>query len=110
MRKKIDTCYVNNMAYRFRFEILEEWFPEGRFVQKGHGLTSDHFIAFSPMAKGQVRQFIRINMSDLSWYDHQTDEVGFSLVELVAYLLSASKEEAALFIAKKIGVEELAYV
>jgi hypothetical protein len=96
----------NSIAYRRIAEsaranadgILRQWLPNGKRI--GHEWT-----ALNPRRDDRHIGSFRVNLNTTRWCDFATNDRGGDLISLGAFLFRLSQAEAALQIARMLGIE-----
>ncbi|MDR0249851.1 MAG: hypothetical protein LBI35_00815 [Burkholderiales bacterium] len=95
----IDFKYIADAALASIDQLLPEWLPHGR--REGH-----EYKALNPTrADSRVGSF-SINFNTGAWADFATDDKGGDLISLRSFLFGEAPKDAALAIAKRLGVAD----
>jgi hypothetical protein len=78
--------------------VVHRWLPNGKRV-------GSEWTALNPRRNDQRLGSFRINLRTGAWADFATGDRGGDLISLAAYLFSLNQAEAALHIARMLGVD-----
>lgn len=78
--------------------LLRSWLPDGKAQGKD-------WVALNPTRKDKHHGSFRINIDSGQWLDHATGDKGGDLVSLYAYLNHCGQRDAAVEVAREIGVD-----
>ena len=78
--------------------LLQRWLPDGRF-------EGSEWVAINPTRADSRKGSFKINFATGYWADFATGDRGGDLISLASYLYKIRQGEAALKIAKAIGID-----
>ncbi len=93
----IDFHRINAAALPALPSLLSRWLPDGR--REGH-----EWVALNPRRNDRSLGSFRINMTTGKWADFATGDRGGDVISLAAYLAGTGQTEAALSLARTLGV------
>jgi hypothetical protein len=77
--------------------IVHQWLPTGKRI--GH-----EWVALNPHRNDRRLGSFRINLRSGRWADFATGDRGHDLISLAAFLFKLSQKEAALQVARMLGI------
>lgn len=97
-RTNIDFDAINRAAKAALPVLVRRWLPRGYRYDA-------EWIAASPRRKHRRRDKIKINLDIGRWTDFATGGQGEDVISLVAYLFGLSLAQAAVCVARMIGLD-----
>ena len=97
-RRQISFERISAAALSCSGTLVERWLPEGR-------REGAEWVARNPRRDDRRPGSLKINLHSGKWADFATGDGGRDLVALAAYLFGLSQPDAALKVAKMLGVQ-----
>jgi uncharacterized protein (DUF927 family) len=88
---------VSERALRSAEQVLGRWLPDGK-------REGQEWVALNPTRADATRHSFSINIASGKWSDFATDDKGGDLVSLVAYLERCGQFDAAMMLARALGI------
>lgn len=99
--RRINFDRINRAAVARLPEIITRWLPDGR-------LEGREWTALNPTRPDRRRGSFKVNVDTGRWADFATRDRGRDVISLAAYLDKTSQGEAALNVARMLGVDPYA--
>lgn len=96
-RPSIDFSKIAEAALTHSQTIVERWLPDGR-------RDGREFVARNPKRADHKPGSFKINLATGKWGDFATGDRGGDLIALAAFLFDLRQDEAALRVAKMLGI------
>jgi len=93
----LDFGAVNRAALADLQTILQRWLPDGK-------ARGEEYIARNPTRADRHMGSFKVNLSNGRWADFATGDAGGDPVSLAAYLGNLSQRDAAIALARMLGV------
>ena len=97
-RQRVNFRTVNQVALAKLPAILRRWLPDGR-------LLGDEWVARNPTRRDRRAGSFKVNVRSGVWADFATKDKGGDAIGLAAYLSGKPETDAALALAKMLGVD-----
>ena len=98
---KIDFSGINRVALANAAPVLNQWLPNGQ-------TRGREYVVRNPKRQDRRPGSFSINLDSGKWADFATGDRGGDMISLAAYLFDLNQAEAALRLARMLGVN--AYV
>ena len=95
--RRIDFDAINRVALGCLLDLLRQWLPDGR-------VEGVEFVARNPRRVDHRLGSFKVNLRTGRWADFATGDKGGDPVSLAAYLADCSQGEAALELARMLGI------
>ena len=96
--RRIDFARINRIALNSAEVILERWLPSGR-------REGCEWVSLNPRRSDRHLGSFKVNYKTGAWADFAIGERGSDLISLAAYLGDLSQAQAALQLARMMGIE-----